>query len=87
MAQTGPSRYAVVRDSILLAGGILGIGYQQITGQVNALLIGVYLTMLGVPTVVNGAWLLKQIGERPSSRSPDSASSTESSKPSPRSEV
>lgn len=77
-----PNRFPVIRDSILLAGGVLGIGYQQVTGNVSALLIGAYMAMLGLPTVVNGRWLLKTLGESPSLPPAPAASSTAPTPPS-----
>jgi hypothetical protein len=83
-----PGLKPVIRDSILLAGGVLGVGFQQVTGNVNPILIGVYLTMLGVPALSNGTWLLKLLlkenSESSSSSSPELPSSTGSA---PQSEV
>jgi hypothetical protein len=63
----GPTTFVAVRDAVLLTLGVGGIAFQQITGEVNALLLGVYLTLLGYPGLSSGLWLLKHIGERPSS--------------------
>jgi hypothetical protein len=78
----GPNKFVVIRDSVLLGGGMAGIAFQQITGQINPLLIGVYVTMLGLPGLSSGRWLLKQIGEAQSSESRSSASASDSSPPS-----
>lgn len=43
-----------------MALGLLGIGWQQYTGQVNALLLGVYLTLLGIPVGVNAVQITRQ---------------------------
>lgn len=70
MANRGPTTFTAVRDAILLGLGVSGIAFQQITGQVSLPLLGVYMTLLGIPGLSNGLWLLKQIGEPPSSSSP-----------------
>jgi hypothetical protein len=72
----GPSKFVVIRDSALLVGGLAGIAFQQITGQINPLLIGVYMTMLGLPGLSSGRWLLKQLGAPPSSSPPVQPSSS-----------
>lgn len=86
MAKASSGLKPAIRDSILLAGGMLGVGFQQVTGNVNPILIGVYLTMLGVPALSNGKWLLqllmKETAESSSSSSPEPVSPTASSRPS-----
>ncbi len=77
MARNGPTTFVAVRDAVLLAAGVLGIGYQQLTGDVNNVLLGVYMTMIGIPGLSSGLWLLKQIGEPPSSLPPQAPSSGE----------
>lgn len=77
MARKGPARFTAIRDSVLLTAGVLGVGYQQITGEVNLPLLGVYMTMLGIPGLTSGFWLLKQIGEPQSSASPAQRSAGE----------
>lgn len=66
----GPTTFIAVRDAVFLILGVSGIAFQQITGEVNAILLGVYLTLLGIPGVANGLWLLKQVGDPPSSSPP-----------------
>lgn len=66
----GPTTFVAVRDVVFLTLGVAGIAFQQITGQVEPILLGVYLTLLGVPGLSNGLWLLKQIGEPQSSAPP-----------------
>jgi hypothetical protein len=77
VATKGPTTFVAVRDAVLLAAGVLGIGFQQVTGEVNSLLLTVYMTMIGIPGLSSGLWLLKQIGEKPSSSPPSSHSSGE----------
>lgn len=64
---------AIVRDVGFLLVGFGGILFQQITGQVNPWLLGVYTTMLGIP----GAIGLLQLG-RGRSTTPDTAGSSSS---------
>lgn len=42
----------LARDTSMWVGGLVGIGYQQATGQVSGELLLVYLAMLGVPGVL-----------------------------------
>lgn len=44
--------YAVVRDAALLAAGIFGILYQQVTGKTNLELLLVYLVITQVPGAI-----------------------------------
>jgi hypothetical protein len=48
-----PSRIAVVKDLILFFGGLTGIAYQQITGNVNVVLLMIFTAMTGVPGLMN----------------------------------
>jgi hypothetical protein len=50
-APEGPTRFVFVRDVILFSGGMLGIGYQTVTRDVNPLLTGAFMAMLGLPGV------------------------------------
>jgi hypothetical protein len=50
-APEGPSRFVFLRDVTLFVGGMAGIGYQTVTGDVNPLLTGVFMAMLGLPGV------------------------------------
>jgi hypothetical protein len=79
VAAKGPTRFVVIRDSILLAGGMLGIGYQQVTGNVNQIFLAIYFAMLGLPGLTSGQFLLKMFGEQPPSSSPSSSQPTQSS--------
>lgn len=47
----GPSRLHVVRDTALWVGGLLGIGYQTVSGDVNGILTGAFMAMLGLPGI------------------------------------
>lgn len=47
----GPSRFVVVKDALLLGVGLGGIVYQTVTGDVNPILTGVFMAMLGLPGV------------------------------------
>lgn len=40
---------AVVKDAVLFVGGLTGIAYQQITGNVHELLLLVFTAMVGLP--------------------------------------
>jgi len=48
-----PSRIAIVKDLILFFGGLTGIAYQQITGNVNIVLLMIFTAMTGVPGLTN----------------------------------
>jgi hypothetical protein len=48
----------VARDTLLYIWGFGGIAYQQLTGQVNPWLLGVYVTMLGIPGGIAAGQLL-----------------------------
>jgi hypothetical protein len=72
------SKFTVIKDSVLLMLGTGGIAFQQITGTVSLPLLGVYLTLLGIPGLSSGRWLLKQIGEEQSSLPPSQPSPGES---------
>lgn len=76
----GPTTFVAIRDVVFLTLGVAGIAFQQITRDVQPILLGVYMTLLGVPGLSNGLWLLKQIGEPPSS-SPRPPVSSGDSKP------
>lgn len=56
--------FPVMRDVVLLTGGVLGIAFQTLTGDVNPLLLAVFTTMLGIPGVTNGLWLLRNGAEQ-----------------------
>jgi hypothetical protein len=68
-------RIAIAKDLILFFGGLTGIGYQQITGDVNTLLLVIFTAMTGVPGLTNLIALLRGTPielEQPSSRSDSS---------------
>lgn len=48
-----PNPIAIVKDLILFFGGLTGIAYQQITGDVNLVLLIIFTTMTGVPGLTN----------------------------------
>lgn len=73
---------AVCRDAGCMTLGLVGIGWQQYTGQVNALLLGVYLTLLGIPVGVNAVQITRQ-ARRLSSRGTTGTPVPQSSLPSP----
>jgi hypothetical protein len=76
---SGPGRFVMIRDSLLLAGGLLGIGFQQITGKTDPLLIGVYMTMLGLPGVAGVISLVRSSGPSSQSSAPSPPSPLPSS--------
>jgi hypothetical protein len=78
----GPSRLHVVRDTCLWVGGLLGIGYQTITGEVNPVLTGAFMAMLGLPGVTGIVSAVRSTTSS-SSPSPSSSSSQPSSVPEP----
>lgn len=70
----GPPWLLIAKDIGLYALGIFGIMYQLLTGEVNALLLGVFTSVLGIPAATNIFLLLKQAGERPPPTSPSEQS-------------
>ncbi len=52
-------RVTVARDLILFVFGLAGIAYQQVTGDVNAVLLGIFTAMTGVPGLTNLVSLLR----------------------------
>lgn len=48
-----PNRIAIAKDLILFFGGLIGIAYQQITGNVNVVLLMIFTAMTGVPGLMN----------------------------------
>jgi len=51
--------YTIARDALLLAGGLAGIAFQQVTGHTDPVLLGVYLTLIGGPGVLGLASLAR----------------------------
>lgn len=68
----------VARDAGFLLVGFGGIVYQQITGQVNPWLLGVYTTMLGIPGAI-GLLQLRGTGKPATPPTPGSSSPSPSS--------
>lgn len=66
------------RDVLFLLCGLLGIAYQQVTGRVNAELLVVYASLLGVPGVVGLVQLSRGRPETPDTVEPSSASQSSS---------
>lgn len=77
-APEGPSRLHVIRDTCLWVGGLAGIGFQTITGEVNPVLTGAFMAMLGLPGV-SGLISAARNTTDSSSQSPPSSSSQPSS--------
>jgi len=44
---------AIAKDIVLFVGGLSGIAYQQITNNINPLLLLIFAIMTGTPGVVN----------------------------------
>jgi uncharacterized membrane protein HdeD (DUF308 family) len=78
----GPPWLLIAKDVILFSVGIFGIMFQLLTGEVNALLLGVFTSILGIPAVTNIFSLLKQAGESPPPPSPSEPSSESPTSPS-----
>lgn len=75
----GDRRIAVFKDLTLFLGGLTGIGYQQITGDVNTVLLIIFTAMTGVPGLTNLISLFRGLPtESPSSRRVSEPSSLES---------
>lgn len=49
----------IAKDLILFFGGLAGIGYQQVTGDVNTVLLVIFTAMTGVPGLTNLISLLR----------------------------
>lgn len=49
MAMRPERKIALVKDMLLFFGGLAGIGYQQVTGEVNVFLLMIFTAMTGVP--------------------------------------
>lgn len=68
---------AVAKDTLLFLGGLSGIGYQQISGDVNTTLLVVFVAMTGVPGLTSLIALVRGplTGSQPSSSASPSADS------------
>jgi hypothetical protein len=51
--------WTVLRDVLLLLGGLAGIGYQTVTGKVDISLLIAFLAMTGLPGLTNLVSLLR----------------------------
>lgn len=49
---------AIVKDLTLFIGGLSGIAYQQLTGNVNFVFLGIFTAMIGIPGLTNLTSLL-----------------------------
>jgi hypothetical protein len=61
---------SVGKDLFLFIGGSVGIGYQQVSGNVNMALLGVFTAMVGVPGLTNLVSLLRGTTTNSPSQSP-----------------
>ena len=62
---------SVTRDLLSYLGGLAGIAYQQVTGNVNVPLLAVYAAMTGIPGLVQLISLARgHVTESASSRFP-----------------
>lgn len=75
-----PKWFVILRDVALLAVGVFGLLHQELTGQANPLLLGVYTTLLGIPGAASAIALLRSTGN---GGSPPSPSVEPSSQPEP----
>jgi hypothetical protein len=73
----------IVKDFLLFGTGLAGIVYQQVTGEVHAMLLAVFTIMVGLPGV-SALWTLRSSSttsspspsSQPQPPSPDSHSSS-----------
>jgi hypothetical protein len=75
----GPSRLHVIRDTSLWVGGLLGIGYQTLAHDVNPILTGVFMAMLGLPGIGGLVSAVRNTTDSPSPSPPPSSSQPSSS--------
>lgn len=50
---------AIAKDAILFLGGLSGIAYQQVTGNVNFVFLAIFTAMTGIPGLTNLIFLLR----------------------------
>lgn len=50
---TVDQKIAMTKDMILFFGGLAGIAYQQLTGNVNFVLLAIFTVMVGLPGLTN----------------------------------
>lgn len=53
---------AITRDVGCITLSLTGIAWQQYTGNVNPLLLGAYMALLGIPVGVNARQMAQQAG-------------------------
>lgn len=73
--------WTVTRDALLFVGGMTGIGYMTVSGNVNLALLAVFTAMTGVPGLTNMISLIRGSGTEsppPSSAPPDSSTDSRS---------
>lgn len=70
---------AIVKDLILFFGGLAGIAWQQISGNINIYLLIIFVTMTGVPGLMNLVFLLRGTATGLSSPPPVSSPSSSDS--------
>lgn len=77
MATKQDRRIAIVKDLTLFFGGLAGIAYQQLTGNVNMVLLMVFTAMTGVPGLTNIISLIRNSPTvlRSSSQAPEPSES------------
>jgi hypothetical protein len=67
---TTPRWFRVLRDVVLLGGGMAGIAYQTVTGRVDYGLLAVFAAMIGLTGTLNTLSLFRGLGTTsPSSQS------------------
>lgn len=77
-----PKWFIIGRDVACLLVGLTGIIWQEFSNDVNALLLGVYLCLIGTPAATNAIWLFTRSPTELSPPSPPQPSSSEQSLPS-----
>lgn len=65
----------IIKDLVLFFGGLAGIAYQQITNNVNPILLIVFTAMAGVPGITNIITLVRTLPTALPSQEHHSASS------------
>jgi hypothetical protein len=69
----------VVKDLLLFLVGLAGIIYQTVTGGVNVILLTVFVSMTGLPSITNGIALVRGLTTASQSSPPaEPRSSTDS---------
>lgn len=78
VVEEGPSRIHVIKDTSLWLGGMLGLGYQTVTGDVNEVLTAAFMAMLGLPGISGIVSILRNTTSSPPPFPPQESSSTSS---------